>query len=64
METIFNRLVPENRPEYEHTLEGADNMNNPQSTFRLRICFFTVQEQESPQVALEVKTYQVNRVHG
>ena len=21
METIFNRLVPENRPEYEHTLE-------------------------------------------
>jgi len=39
-------------------------MKNPQSTFRLRICFFTVQEQESPQVALEVKTYQVNRVHG
>ena len=30
-------------------------MKNPQSTFRLRICFFTVQEQESPQVALEVK---------
>ena len=26
MDTIFNRLVPENRPEYEHTLEGADNM--------------------------------------
>ena len=25
-ETIFNRLVPENRPEYEHTLEGADDM--------------------------------------
>ena len=25
--------------EYKHTLEGADNMNNPQSTFRLRICF-------------------------
>ena len=24
METIFNRMVPENRPEYEHTLEGAD----------------------------------------
>ena len=24
METIFNRLVPENRPEYEHTL--ADDM--------------------------------------
>ena len=24
--TIFNRLVPENRPEYEHTLEGADDM--------------------------------------
>ena len=27
METIFNRLVPENRPEYEHTLEGADDMS-------------------------------------
>ena len=27
-------------------------MKNPQSTFRLRICFFTVQEQESPQVGL------------
>ena len=26
METIFNRLVPENRPEYEHMLEGADDM--------------------------------------
>ena len=26
METIFNRLVPENRPEYEHTMEGADDM--------------------------------------
>ena len=26
METIFNRLVPENRPEYDHTLEGADDM--------------------------------------
>ena len=26
METIFNRLVPENSPEYEHTLEGADDM--------------------------------------
>ena len=26
METVFNRLVPENRPEYEHTLEGADDM--------------------------------------
>ena len=26
METIFNHLVPENRPEYEHTLEGADDM--------------------------------------
>lgn len=26
METIFNRLVPENRPEYEHTQEGADDM--------------------------------------
>ena len=22
----LNRLVPENRPEYEHTLEGADDM--------------------------------------
>ena len=30
METIFNRLVPENRPKYEHTLEGADEMNNLQ----------------------------------
>ena len=39
-------------------------MKNPQYYFRLRICFYTVQEQESPQVALEVKTYQVNRVHG
>ena len=29
METIFNRLVPENRPEYEHTLEGADDMPAP-----------------------------------
>ena len=26
METIFNKLVPENRPEYEHTLEGSDDM--------------------------------------
>ena len=26
METIFNRIVPENRPEYEHMLEGADDM--------------------------------------
>lgn len=26
MESIFNRLVPENRPEYVHTLEGADDM--------------------------------------
>ena len=26
METIFNRLVPENRPEYQHTLEGSDDM--------------------------------------
>ena len=26
MEKIFNRLVLENRPEYEHTLEGADDM--------------------------------------
>ena len=26
METIFNHLVPENQPYYEHTLEGADDM--------------------------------------
>jgi len=26
METIFNRLVPENQPNYEHTLEGSDDM--------------------------------------
>ena len=26
METIFNRLVPANLPEYEHTLEGSDDM--------------------------------------
>ena len=26
METIFNRLVEENRPDYVHTLEGADDM--------------------------------------
>ena len=26
METVFNRLVPENRPEYTHTLEGPDDM--------------------------------------
>ena len=26
METIFNRLVPENHPDYLHTLEGADDM--------------------------------------
>ena len=26
METIFNKLVPENRPEYMHTLEGSDDM--------------------------------------
>ena len=44
--------------------QANKNMKNPQSKSRLRICFFTVQEQESPQVALEVKTYQVNRVHG
>ena len=29
METIFNRLVPENRPEYEHTLEGACRLLTP-----------------------------------
>jgi secondary thiamine-phosphate synthase enzyme len=26
LETIYNRLVPENRPEYAHTLEGSDDM--------------------------------------
>ena len=26
METIFNRLVPANLPEYQHTLDGADDM--------------------------------------
>lgn len=26
METIYNRLVPENLSEYEHILEGADDM--------------------------------------
>ena len=26
METIFNKLVPEKRPEYMHTLEGSDDM--------------------------------------
>ena len=26
METIFNRLAPENCPDYENTLEGADDM--------------------------------------
>lgn len=26
METIFNHLVPENRPDYDHTLEGPDDM--------------------------------------
>ena len=26
METIFNRLVPENQPYYEHTLEDSDDM--------------------------------------
>lgn len=26
MENIYNRLVPENEPYYEHTLEGADDM--------------------------------------
>lgn len=25
-ETILNRIVPENRPEYTHTLEGSDDM--------------------------------------
>ena len=26
METIFNRLVPEGRSDYQHTLEGLDDM--------------------------------------
>ena len=26
METIFNRLVPERAPDYEHTMEGPDDM--------------------------------------
>lgn len=26
METVFNRMVPEGRAEYMHTLEGADDM--------------------------------------
>ena len=39
-------------------------MKNPQPYLRLRICLFTVLEQESPQVALEVRTYQVNHAHG
>ena len=26
MERIFNHLVPENQPYYEHTLEGSDDM--------------------------------------
>ena len=26
LETIFNRLVPENSPYYTHTLEGSDDM--------------------------------------
>ena len=26
MERIFNRLVPENQPYYEHTMEGSDDM--------------------------------------
>ncbi len=25
-ETVFNKLVPENDPDYEHVLEGADDM--------------------------------------
>ncbi len=25
-ETVFNKLVPENAPDYEHTLEGPDDM--------------------------------------
>ena len=45
-------------------LEANKNMKNPQPYLRLRICLFTVLEQESPQVALEVRTYQVNHAHG
>lgn len=26
MESIYDRLIPENQPYYEHTLEGADDM--------------------------------------
>ena len=26
LETIYNRLVPENQPFYQHTLEGSDDM--------------------------------------
>lgn len=26
MEAVFNRIVPEGRPEYTHTLEGPDDM--------------------------------------
>lgn len=25
-ETVFNKLIPENDPDYKHTLEGADDM--------------------------------------
>lgn len=25
-ETVFNRMVPENQPYYQHTLEGSDDM--------------------------------------
>ena len=35
METIFNRLVPENRPEYEHTLEGADDIKDISPEFHI-----------------------------
>lgn len=26
METIYDRLVPENMPDYQHVLEGSDDM--------------------------------------
>lgn len=26
LETVFNRLVPENHPDYQHTLEGPDDL--------------------------------------
>ena len=40
METIFNRLVPENRPEYEHTLEGADDMPAHAKSITFYVIYF------------------------